>query len=387
MPTQSWRGFNGFTPLDLVDTDLDDPKTSRIYEDVTRRVGFKIMDAQGKLRKWNPRYENIRAPFVDAFGDIENCGRIRGRVVSCECGAEFVRPFGCRNRFCLNCENVLAANRARKALLKTGRLHQNERFVWGRCVFTVHPDHQPTCSSREGSDKMRKRAFKSMVKVLDVPKQNLFVYTTFHPTSSKKPWLLHPHVELIWAHAKVTSEGIEPLKLHESGILKRIDLDYLQDIWQNHYPGTKNLNVSYKKELHFGFMRYVVRPMAEDIWYSIREGRLDADENGTIPAQAELGFRQEGGVIFWPGYQRSRWHGAASNNTFGGLMRALNKPRIVEANGCTDCPDCEGGKVTTETTDEGIRTVSLNPYETCEVDYLMFTTCKSNSRKGDEAHV
>jgi len=384
MPTQDWRGHNGFTPWNL---DEPDTKTSRIYEDVTRRAGYKIMDAQGKLRKWDSRFEGARAPFVDAYGDIVNCGRIRGRVVSCECGAEFVRPLGCRSRFCLYCESILSANRARKVLLKTDRLHQNERFVWGRCVFTVHPDLQIYCSSKEGSDQMMKRAVKAMVKVLDVPKQNLFVYTTFHPTSSKKPWLLHPHVELIWAHANVGKEGIVPLKLHESGILKPIELDYLQDIWQNYYPGTKNLHVSYKKELHFGFIRYLVRPMAEDIWWAIKEGRLDADENGTIPALAEIGFRSEGGVIFWPGYQRSRWHGAGSNNTFGGLMRALNKPRIIEPNGCTDCPDCEGGKVTTERTDEGNRTVSLSPYHEPEIAYLMFTTCKSNSRKGDQAHV
>jgi len=383
MPTHEWQGFDGFSPLK---EDERDERTCEIYSQILHRVAWKVMDMHGKLQPWNPRFENIRAPFVDAYGDVANCGRIRGSVITCPCGAEFARPFGCSNRWCLNCEGIQAAKRAGRMLARTDRISQGESFVWGRCVFTVAEDMQPFCSSKEGSITMQKRAFKAMAKVLNVPKKYLAVFTTFHPTSSKYPWRLHPHVELIWAHAKVTPEGIEPLKLNEKGILKPIELDYLQDIWQNYYPGTKNLNVSYKKELHFGHLRYLVRPMAEDVWYAIKEGRLGGDETGTIPPEAEVRFREPGGLEFWKGYHRARWHGAFANNTFGALCRSLNKPRIESPKACIDCPDCKDGELTLDRDEQGIVTVSIMPFG-YDIDLIMFTTWKSNSRKGDEALV
>jgi len=233
---------------------------------------------------------------------------------------------------------------------------------------------------------MQKRAFAAMSKVLNVPKKNLAVFTTFHPTSSKHPWRKHPHVELIWAHANVSGTEIQVLDCNESGILKPIELDYLQDIWQGHYPGTKNLNVSYKKELHFGHLLYLVRPMAEDVFYAIKEGRLGGDKTGTIPPQAEVSFREPGGVEFWKGYHRVRWHGAVANNKWAALMRSLEKPRIESAKPCINCPDCDDGELTIEKEGEGIRTVSVSPYAH-DLHHIMFTTWKSNSRKGDEAVV
>jgi len=234
---------------------------------------------------------------------------------------------------------------------------------------------------------MMKRVFKMMSKVLDVPKQNLFAFATFHPTSTDEPWKLHPHVEFMWAHANVDSDRIIPLETHESGILKPIELDYMKDIWEDHYPGTKNLKVLYEKELHFGMIRYLVRPMAEDVWHSVRKGFLDVDEVGTIPPEAEVGLRREGGVIFWRYYTRVRYFGAAANRKFNAICRGLNKPRIEQPNAVGDCPCCGVGKMEVERDSEGVVTVSLSPYHEPEVDNIMFTTWKSNSRKGDEAAV
>jgi len=384
MPTRKWKGFDPFTPLQLEERC---ERTSKIYSDILHRVGWKIKDMNGKLNPWNSRWENLRDRTVDAFGDVVNCGRWHGNVLSCECGAEYGRPFGCGNRWCLNCDGIQAMKRAGRIQNKTDRLHQGESFVWGRCVFTVHPDHQPICSSKEGSITMQKRAVKSIQKVLDLSKKQFFGFTTFHPTSSKYPDRKHPHVELIWAHADVAGTEIHPLELNEKGILKPIELDYLQDIWQGHYPGTKNLNVSYYKELHFGILKYLVRAMAEDVWHSIREGRLGGDETGTIPPQAEVRFREPGGVEFWKHYHRVRWHGAARNNIIGATMRRLNKPRIEPSKPCINCPDCEDGELTIERDEEGIRIVSLSPTHEPDIDHIMFTTWKSTSRKGDEALV
>jgi len=220
-----------------------------------------------------------------------------------------------------------------------------------------------------------------MAKVLNVPKRELAVFTTFHPTSSEHPWRLHPHVELIWAHARVNSEGIHPLKLHESGILSGIELDYLKDIWAGHYPKSTNMKVEYLKELKFGKLRYLVRPMAEDVYHAIRNEMLSADETGTIPAQAELAFREDGGVIFWKGYHRVLHFGAFANNCFGKLMKTLYKRAIVPPKATDDCPCCEDGKLTLERDENGPVTVSLSPYHEPEVDHIMFTTWKSNSQK------
>jgi len=358
MPTSQWKGFDPFTPLRLEEPDWN---TSRTYADVLKHLD-------------------------DAWLEVINCGRSYGSVLSCSCGAEFGRPFGCGKRSCLNCDGIQAAKRASRILARTERLCQGEVFVWGRCVFTVHPDHYPYCSSKEGSVRMMKRAVEAIGKVLGVSKKQLFSFTTFHPTSSKHPWKLHPHVELIWAHASVSSDRIDPLETHESGILKPIELDNLQETWQNYYPGTKNLNVSYKKELHFGHMRYLVRPMAEDVWYAIQKGVLGVTETGTVPPTAEVGLTTQGGVIFWPSYHRVRWHGAASNNTFGSLMESLDKPPIESPKTCINCPDCEDGILTIEREEEGIRTVSVSPYA-YDLYNIMFTTWKSNSRKGEEAVV
>ena len=274
--------------------------------------------------------------------------------------------------------------RAAKIQNKTDRLSQGESFVWGRCVFTVHPDHQPICSSKEGSITMQKRAVKTIRKVLDLGKKDIFCFTTFHPTSSKYPDRKHPHVELVWAHANVASDQIIPLELNEKGILKPIELDYLQDIWQNHYPGTKNLNVSYYKELEFRHLKYLVRAMAEDVFFAIKKGRLSGDKDGTNPADAEVRFREPGGIEFWKSYHRVRWHGAASNNTIGATFRRLGKHRIESSKPCIDCPDCADGILTVEATDGENRIVSLSPTHEPDIDHIMFTTWKSNTQKGDE---
>jgi len=81
--TQDWKGFDGFSPLNLEEKD---EKTSKAFAYVTRRVGWKIQDMNGKLRKWDSRFHRLKAPFVDAYGDIANCGRIRGNVYNCSEG-------------------------------------------------------------------------------------------------------------------------------------------------------------------------------------------------------------------------------------------------------------------------------------------------------------
>jgi len=377
MKTRDWKGNNGFSPRNLEEEDWN---TCQTYEDLTRRVGWKLQDAQGKLRPWESRHENSFNPFVDAYGSIKNCGRNYGSVFSCECGAEYGFPFGCRDKWCLNCQGILAANLAAKMQSRTDRISQGEDFVWGQVVLTVHPDNFPWCSSKDGSNTMQKRAFETIAEVLDVPKQQLPAFTNFHSTQSKRPWLKHPHVHLTWAHARVDSDRISPMETNENGILKPIELDYLNDLWQDLYPNTENLHVSYKKELNFRHLRYLVRPMADDAWYAIQKGRLE------IPT-AEVGLREPGGVEFWKGYHRVRYFGAMANNRFNRLMKHLGKHRIVQPTACIDCPDCEDGILRVERTDEGIRTVSLSPYHEPEIDHIMFTTCKSNSRKGDEAHV
>jgi len=384
MPTRDWKGMYGFSPRNL---EKEDPETCRKYEALTRLVGYKLLDTEGNLRPWESRHENTMKPFTDSYGSIIDCGRHFGIVFNCECGAEFGFPFGCRDKFCLNCQGVLAAKLAAKIQLKTDRLHQDEDFVWGQVVFTVHPDHWPYCSSKEGANTMQKRAFETTAEVLGVPKTNLAAFTNFHSTSSKRPWLKRPHVHLTWAHANVGNEGIVPLETNEKGVLKPIQLDFMNDVWQEHYPGSENLHVSYKKELHFRHLRYQVRPMADDVFYAIQAGRLDVVENGTIPAIAEVGLRAKGGVEFWKGFHRVRHFGAFANNRFNRLMMSLGKHRIVQPKTCIECPDCEDGILTVERTDEGNRTVSLSPYHEPEIDYIMSTTCKSNSRKGDQAHV
>ena len=223
-----------------------------------------------------------------------------------------------------------------------------------------------------------------------VEKTQLAVFTTFHPTSSKRPWRPHPHVELIWIHADLSSEGIRPLETHESGILTPTQLQFLKAEWIKIFPLTTNLQVSYVKDLTYGFLRYLIRPMAEDVWHALEAGSLGLDrtldefalDSITIPSEAEDGLREPGGVIFWPSYHRVRWFGALANNRFGPLMESLGKPPIVHPEATLRCPCCDEGVLHLERDEDGPVCVSVDS-RAAGTDNIMFTLWKSNSQKED----
>ena len=380
MSAHEWKGYDGLQPLNFEGRDIE---TREKYKSLLHRVDWKIRRSNGKLAQWDSRFDSLRDPTQDAYMRVGNCGQDYGIAYECSNGCMMGLPFGCSSRWCLRCEGIEASKRSSRVQKRTERLAQGEDIVWGRAVFTVHSDHAPYCSSKAGSILMQSRAADAICTVLKSEKTQIFGFTTFHPTSSKNPHQLHPHVELIWYHAKLENAKISPMKIHETGILSQIELDYLKDIWGNFYPRSTNLNISYTKELKYGLIRYLVRPMAEDVWYALEQGRLALNDNPatgseplTIPARAEAAFREDGGVIFWKGYHRVRYFGAMRNDLFGKNMFVLNKPHIIEPKGDKVCPCCEDGVLAVETSEGKPVHISVGPFHS-ERHTIMFTNRKS----------
>jgi len=333
----------------------------------------------GTRTGWNIRNDSMRDPMWDAFSTVVQCGLGSGHAYACENGHRYGLPFGCGSRWCMHCEGMQAGNRANRILDRLKRVSHGEDFRFGRAVLTVHPNSAAVCSSEQGSKDMQKRAVEVLCESLGVVRARIGAWTTFHPTSSKHPWRLHPHVELMWAYADISPDGIQPL--HEL-----VSAEVLKEKWAAIYPGSTNINLSYEDEPGFGLLRYQVRPMAEDVYHALAENRLLLDrtqdmhgtEPVTIPAHAEIALRQPGGVTFWKSYHRVRWHGAFANNRFGRLMEELGKPAIRGYLFSRECPSCKSEDFALERDGNGPVIVNVDPFNEMEIDGVMFTLCKSS---------
>jgi len=391
MAARRWKGYDGVTPLlHQPDPPKHVARTRDDYRTLLFRVGWQMERRDGRVVPWNPRVDCLRPPDRDAWGAVTSCGRGAAHVYKCSNGCRIAFPFGCADRWCLRCEGFRASQRANKIQERFQRVIQDTNLKVGRVVFTVHPDHHPIAGSKRGSKAIQSRAFDILCTVLGYPNERIAAFTTFHPTSSEHPWRPFPHVELIWIHAAMDSRGILPLNSTKSGLLSPEKLEILKGKWAEIYPLTTNIQVSYIEELSHHFLRYLVRPMCEDVWFAIDNGFLSLDDSKdvlglapvTVPSEAEVGLRKEGGVIFWPGYHRVRYFGAMANNRFGPLMDRLGKGPVVHPVGLKECPCCDGA-LTLERDENGPVCITLSPYQEPEVDNIMFTLGKSNGRTED----
>jgi len=336
----------------------------------------------GTRTDWNIRNDSHRESMWDAFATVGRCGLGSGHAYSCENGHRYGLPFGCGDKWCMHCEGIRAGNRANRISDKLDRV-KDEELRFGRAVFTVHPNHQAVCSSEQGSKDMQMRAVEVLCESLGVVRTRIGAWTTFHPTSTKYPWRLHPHVELMFAYADISPDGIQPLA-------DLVSAEILKEKWAAIYPGTRNINLSYEDEPGFGLLRYQVRPMAEDVYHALAEDRLLLDRTQdmhglkpvTIPAHAERALREPGGVTFWRSYHRVRWHGAFANNRFNPLMEALGKPSTSHLKPLRCCPGCES-PLSLERDESGATIVNVDPFNEMEIDGVMFTLCKSNTHSED----
>jgi len=385
MNGSQWKGYENDVPLYCESETIE--KTRADFNLLRYRVAWKMLRTNGNMVRYDERRDRLRKPDYDAHSECLHCGRGYGRAYDCTNGCRIGIPFGCAGDWCLRCEAKEASKRAGKVLDRFNRILQDTNLKIGRMVFTVHPENYAIAGSKSGSKRMMSQAFNILCLVLGVEPKRLAAFATFHPTSSEEPWVKKPHVELLWVHANIDSKEIRPLPIGEDGVLSEMQLDLLKEKWAARYPQTTNIWVKYYDELKHSKVRYMVRPMVEDVWYAIDKGFLEIDQSKdvlglepvTIPPEAEAGLREEGGVNFWKSYTRVRYFGAMTNRHFKGLMQSLDKPPIVHPNGFHDCPACSGGELEMERDEHGPIAVSFSRHFPFD-GHILLTTRKSNTK-------
>ena len=353
-------------------------ETTADYQRLLRHVGRQYADC-GLF--FEPHLIGTAEPRVHF------CGRGSGFVRDCPGGHSWFTPIGCGSPWCLACQGL-------RADLRSERLHRDLNALGaavrgfnrgrsssvGRVVFTLHPKHHATASARRGSGDAIKRAAGAIARTLDVPRRELAVFGTFHPTSSTRPWVSFPHFEVYWLHARIAADSVQRLPWHDATSGRIIDADGLRESWGAVYPESVNLEVSWfkwsdssKRYLErdgrkvrslASSLRYSLRPFTEDVWHALAERPIpslwmvNGDDWGSEPlvrasgrggrvdsAEVVEGLSREGGVTLWPGYHRVRRYGALASRGFtdrlSRLEEALGPLREQEGTGGT-CPECEG---------------------------------------------
>lgn len=337
-------------------------------------------------------------PYIlsDAESPVHFCGQNSGFIRRCEQGHEWFTPIGCSTEWCLRCAGARADNRVmciHRDLCRVGSSLRLARI--GRLVLTLHPSHHPHARTRNGSGQVQTRAVEALCRTLGVKRTNLAVFTTFHPTSSKRPWVSFPHIEMCWVHAQLDEDGAKPLPWADKSEGRIIDVDRMREEWQRRYPGSINLQSSWfswsKKHSDYverrkgrkpwrlsRYLRYALRPFTEDVWHAcdpapvprlwaVKGDRFDIDSNllrandregiRVDPSIIREGLESEGGVLLWKGYHRTRRYGWLRAQGFqsrqGALEASLGIP--VDSNGpcgCGTCPTC-GGVLKVELNESG----------------------------------
>ena len=232
----SWCGFAGTRPCASTEGYAEPLvlETTADYQRLLRHVGRQYADC-GLF--FEPHLIGTAEPRVHF------CGRGSGFVRDCPGGHSWFTPIGCGSPWCLACQGL-------RADLRSERLHRDLNALGaavrgfnrgrsssvGRVVFTLHPKHHATASARRGSGDAIKRAAGAIARTLDVPKRELAVFGTFHPTSSTRPWVSFPHFEVYWLHARIAADSVQRLPWHDATSGRIIDADGLRESWGAVYP-------------------------------------------------------------------------------------------------------------------------------------------------------
>ncbi len=360
-----WTGFKGDVPLKRAVSDLEADLVdhhARGYLDLLARL--EVVMGESSVEDC-------------ARFSVKDCGLKRGSMMGCKNGHLSWLPHGCGSKWCMRCS-------AREADRRTSRLHHDILQVltgarllgsrWrrahdhtrppavvGRAVFTVAPSHLEGLNDfdDQGSpvvadatpilDSLLKTAGDTLVDVLGAGRREVAAFLTPHPTSSKRPWMMHPHVEAVWVHARFDSEAREVEPLPWGSAKGPVDHEALGDAWRERWAGSIDPNLSYLTYDKEGeawingrngqslrsLLRYQVRPMTEDVWFALYHKRgwvlkaplYDlsapivngfADNEGTILKgfEIERSLSRTGGVCFAPRYHRVRRIGLLSNRYF-----------------------------------------------------------------------
>ena len=363
--TPVWTGFAGDVPPKAIVEELDPVIVTHTSEQYLRL-----------LARLDVQHGEDAVEDCARFAVID-CGLLRGSAMACRNGHLSWMPHGCGSKRCLRCA-------AREADRRTGRLHHDLRQIlkasrdlssrWrrlymakrpplavGRAVFTLAPKHTEGLNEFEDGfpviadatpllDRLLSTASSALLASLDLSRSEAVVFATPHPTSSKRPWMMHPHIEAVWIHARFDAENREVEPLEWTGSPGILDREALGDHWREHWPGSNDPNLQYQTrdsdsdrwmnkatgQSLRSLLRYQVRPMHEDVWFSLYHGRAwllksnlyEDDEpiaNGYADREGgqilkgfeiERGLQRSGGVCFRPGYHRVRRYGILSNRYF-----------------------------------------------------------------------
>ena len=392
---EKWRGY----AWDLPSGTIVEKKYKESELSLRRLLYARVLSQLDK----RPSYpDSSYACDLSALWDVRYCGKGYGLNRRCENDHGFFTPLGCGKSWCLRCSGLLAE-------MRTSRIHNDIRTMTDiladhtrrrvpivRVVLTLSPNCKESIiqGGRKGANEMIKQARKVMVRAANSD-GTMPMMVTFHPTSSSRPWIKSPHIEVFAIWCDVGDTSATPLSWSNNG---PIDVDKLRDEWTGVYPGSVQFDAHFfqynpEKRCYLrdnqtlrSALRYALRPFEDDVFWATSEGTLGIPggkmsellnpwrpptlrgKGESDPKVIVEGLQGEGGVRLWKSWHRVRRYGTLSSRGFRtrieSLYRSIGKIPPDEVHLC-ECPECNKTLrvVTYEDDDGNVRVDLLHSYE------------------------
>ena len=367
---QKWSGY----AWDLPSGTIVEKKYKESELSLRRLLYARVLS---QLDKRSSHPEISYARDLSALWDVRYCGKGSGLNRRCENNHGFFTPLGCGKSWCLRCSGLLAE-------MRTSRIHNDIRTMTDilsehtrtgvpivRVILTLSDSCRASIirGGRNGANEMIKQARKVMVRAAESD-GTMPMMVTFHPTSSSRPWIKSPHIEVFAIWCDVGDKTATPLSWSSNG---PIDVDRLREEWSGVYPGSVQFDAHFfqhnpekdcylrDKQTLRSALRYALRPFEDDVFWATSVGTLGIPggkmsellnpwrpptlrgKGESDPVVIVEGLQGEGGVRLWKSWHRVRRYGTLSSRGFRSriesLYQSIGKVPPKEVNLC-ECPEC-----------------------------------------------
>ena len=176
--------------------------------------------------------------------------------------------------------------KAEGLIMRLARLARSHTGKWpplGYGVLTVPEGQRWRARSRAGANGLRRAAHEALAQTLGLDPSEVAMFAAFHPTSSKRPWLHHPHVQFTWIHARIRPDRIDWLPWSDEKEGRILDPSDLIDAWSQRIMGAQHAWVRWMRyrdgeyATGDGFTLaqqayYDLRSMWGDVWHALHRG-------------------------------------------------------------------------------------------------------------------